>query len=108
MSRTARITSTCSRRAAGRRGSPSSGRPFLEKRSSPACCSRPRHALDIILALTGGGPANATQTIATQAYVVSFREFQFGQGAALSNILVVVSLLFALLYLYVNRRVTAR
>ena len=47
--------------------------------------------LDIILALTGGGPANATQTIATQAYVVSFREFQFGQGAALSNILVVVS-----------------
>ena len=64
--------------------------------------------LDIILALTGGGPANATQTIATQAYVVSFREFQFGQGAALSNILVVVSLLFALLYLHANRRVTAR
>jgi multiple sugar transport system permease protein len=63
--------------------------------------------LDIILALTGGGPANATQTIATQAYITSFREFQFGQGAALSNILVVISLVFALLYLRANQRVTA-
>jgi multiple sugar transport system permease protein len=64
--------------------------------------------LDIILALTGGGPANATQTIATQAYHLSFREFQFGQGAALSNILIVISLAFALLYLRANRRAMAR
>jgi multiple sugar transport system permease protein len=64
--------------------------------------------LDIILALTGGGPANATQTIATQAYHLSFREFQFGQGAALGNILIVISLLFALLYLRANRRTLAR
>jgi multiple sugar transport system permease protein len=60
--------------------------------------------LDIILTLTGGGPANATQTIATQAYQLAFREFQFGQGAALSNVLIVISLVFALLYLRVNRR----
>ena len=45
--------------------------------------------LDIILGLTGGGPANATQTIATQSYERSFVEFKFGQGAALSNILIV-------------------
>ena len=45
--------------------------------------------LDIILGLTGGGPANATQTIATQSYHLSFIEFDFGQGAALSNILIV-------------------
>lgn len=64
--------------------------------------------LDIILGLTGGGPANATQTIATQAYHLSFREFQFGQGAAMSNILIVISLVFALLYLRANRRATAR
>ena len=60
--------------------------------------------LDIILGLTGGGPANATQTIATQAYHLSFQEFQFGQGAALGNVLIVISLVFALLYLRANRR----
>ncbi|GAA4974212.1 sugar ABC transporter permease [Kineococcus glutinatus] len=60
--------------------------------------------LDIILGLTGGGPANATQTIATQSYQLSFQEFDFGQGAALGNVLIVLSLLFAVLYLRVNRR----
>ena len=51
--------------------------------------------LDIILGLTRGGPANATQTIATQSYHLSFIEFDFGQGAALGNMLIVVSLVFA-------------
>jgi multiple sugar transport system permease protein len=60
--------------------------------------------LDIILGLTDGGPANATQTLATQSYHLSFVEFDFGQGAALSNILIFVSLVFALLYLRANRR----
>ena len=60
--------------------------------------------LDIILGLTGGGPANATQTLATQSYMLSFRQFDFGQGAALGNILIVISLLFAVLYLRANRR----
>lgn len=60
--------------------------------------------LDIILGLTGGGPANATQTIATQSYHLSFVEFDFGQGAALSNILIVISLIFATLYLRATRR----
>jgi multiple sugar transport system permease protein len=60
--------------------------------------------LDIILGLTRGGPANATQTIATRSYQVSFVEFDFGQGAALGNMLIVVSLAFALLYLRASRR----
>jgi multiple sugar transport system permease protein len=60
--------------------------------------------LDVILALTGGGPANASQTIATQSYQLSFTEFNFGQGAALSNILIAISLVFAILYLRANRR----
>lgn len=60
--------------------------------------------LDIILGLTNGGPANATQTLATQSYERSFVDFDFGQGAALSNVLIVVSLVFALVYLRVNRR----
>ncbi|MGA5757675.1 carbohydrate ABC transporter permease [Nonomuraea bangladeshensis] len=60
--------------------------------------------IDIILALTGGGPANASQTIATQSYQLSFKQFEFGQGAAASNLLIVVSLLFAVIYLRLNRR----
>ncbi|MEU6721840.1 sugar ABC transporter permease [Nonomuraea sp. NPDC046802] len=60
--------------------------------------------VDIILGLTGGGPANSTQTLATNAYNKSFVEFDFGQGAALSNILIVVSLVFAMVHLYISRR----
>lgn len=60
--------------------------------------------LDVILGLTQGGPANATQTIATQSYQRSFVEFKFGQGAALSNILIVISLAFAVVYLRATRR----
>jgi len=60
--------------------------------------------LDIILGLTGGGPANATQTLATQSYQLSFATFDFGQGAAVSNILIVISLIFAAVYLRLNRR----
>lgn len=60
--------------------------------------------LDVILGLTGGGPANATQTIATQSYNLSFQQFNFGQGAALGNLLIVVALTFAVLYLRANRR----
>lgn len=60
--------------------------------------------LDIILALTGGGPANATQTYASEAYQLSFVNFQFGEGAALSNILIVVSLIVAAMQLRANKR----
>ncbi|AMM19145.1 ABC transporter permease [Frondihabitans sp. PAMC 28766] len=60
--------------------------------------------LDIILGLTGGGPANSTETLATNSYQRSFVDFSFGQGAAVSNILIVISLIFALIYLATNRR----
>jgi len=60
--------------------------------------------LDIVLALTGGGPANATQTYATQAYQLSFTNFEFGRGAALSNVLIVVTLLVSAFQLRANRR----
>ncbi|WP_203136582.1 carbohydrate ABC transporter permease [Microbacterium sp. JZ31] len=60
--------------------------------------------LDVILGLTGGGPANATQTIAIRAYQTSFIDFEFGVGAAFSNILILLSLVFALIYLRSNRK----
>lgn len=60
--------------------------------------------VDVILGLTGGGPANSTQTLATWAYQKSFVQFAFGQGAAIANVLIVVSLAFALIYLYLTRK----
>jgi multiple sugar transport system permease protein len=60
--------------------------------------------IDIILGLTRGGPAHATETIATQSYHLSFTEFDFGQGAAMGNLLVIVSLVFATMYLRASRR----
>jgi multiple sugar transport system permease protein len=60
--------------------------------------------VDLILGLTGGGPANSTQTLATWTYQKSFVQFAFGQGAAISNVLIVVSLVFAMVYLYISRK----
>ncbi|MCI9889453.1 sugar ABC transporter permease [Micrococcales bacterium 31B] len=60
--------------------------------------------LDLILGLTGGGPANATQTLATRSYEMSFVDFHFGEGAAMSNVLMVIALLLALVYLRSQRQ----
>ena len=60
--------------------------------------------LDVILVVTGGGPANATETLATRSYELSFQQFEFGRGAAMSTMLIVISLLFAVVYLRTNRR----
>lgn len=61
-------------------------------------------ALDVILGLTGGGPAGATQTLSTESYRLSFGQFEFGAGAAVGNILIIISLVFALLYLRAGRK----
>ncbi|MFF8594214.1 carbohydrate ABC transporter permease [Streptomyces sp. NPDC015220] len=60
--------------------------------------------LDVILVVTDGGPAGATETLATRSYELSFRQFDFGQGAATGNLLIVVSLALALLHLRADRR----
>ncbi|WP_433340376.1 carbohydrate ABC transporter permease [Streptomyces sp. CA-253872] len=59
--------------------------------------------LDLILALTGGGPADSTQTLGTVTYQLSFQQLDFGQGAVVGNVLILVSAVFAVLYLRANR-----
>ncbi|WP_037960488.1 carbohydrate ABC transporter permease [Streptomyces violens] len=59
--------------------------------------------LDLILALTAGGPADATQTLGTVTYQLSFLRLDFGQGAVVGNVLVLISAVFAVLYLRANR-----
>jgi multiple sugar transport system permease protein len=60
-------------------------------------------ALDIILGLTGGGPANSTLTLAMYSYHSSFEQYTFGIGAAISNFIIVISLVFSLIYLRIDR-----
>lgn len=52
---------------------------------------------DHIMALTGGGPADATQTLATEMYKQAFSLGNFGYGAALALLLTIVILFFAVL-----------
>jgi multiple sugar transport system permease protein len=58
---------------------------------------------DLVIGLTGGGPANSTQLITTWSYNLSFQQFSFGQGAALNNVLLVLALICSPLYLWLSR-----
>ncbi|WP_166984115.1 carbohydrate ABC transporter permease [Paramicrobacterium fandaimingii] len=61
-------------------------------------------AFDIIYAMTRGGPANGTQTIAYYTYVRAFSDQNFGMGSALSYIIVIVILILTTIYLRMLRR----
>jgi raffinose/stachyose/melibiose transport system permease protein len=52
---------------------------------------------DQVMALTGGGPAGATETLATQVYKQTFALSNFGFGAALALVLTLVILVFSVL-----------
>ena len=53
---------------------------------------------DVVWLLTGGGPVNATTTMATYMVQYGFQRSQLGFGSAVAVILFVVSFAFALLY----------
>jgi multiple sugar transport system permease protein len=58
---------------------------------------------DVVIGLTQGGPANSTQLIATWAYNLSFQNFNYGAGAALNTVLLLIALVAAPLYIWLNR-----
>lgn len=63
---------------------------------------------DPIIAMTGGGPAGATENLATQVYLESFARANFGYGAALALVLTVGILIFAALQQHLVRDRSAR
>lgn len=63
---------------------------------------------DLVIGLTGGGPANATQLITTWSYNLSFQVFSFGEGAALNNVLLVLAMICAPIYLWLSRDTVRR
>ena len=63
---------------------------------------------DLIWIMTKGGPTDASTTFATWSYRLSFGNLlpQFGPGAAVGNLLIVMALIFGLLYIRTQRRQT--
>jgi ABC-type sugar transport system permease subunit len=59
---------------------------------------------DIIYAMTRGGPANGTQTIAYYTYVTAFSDQNFGVGSALSYLIIFSILALSAIYLRLLRR----
>ena len=57
-----------------------------------------------IYTLTGGGPGTATETLAFLNYQAILNDMRFGYGAALSVVIFLGSLAFALFYLYTMGR----
>ena len=61
---------------------------------------------DIIWIMTRGGPVNSSTTFATWSYQLGFGNLlpEFGPGAAVGNLLVVMALIAGLIYIRVQRR----
>jgi len=59
---------------------------------------------DIVWVMTQGGPANATQVLGTLEYQDTFTANEYGYGAAIANVMLVLSCAFAVLYVYLSRR----
>ncbi|WP_285115608.1 sugar ABC transporter permease [Leifsonia sp. fls2-241-R2A-40a] len=63
---------------------------------------------DQVVALTGGGPAGATQTLALEIYQQAFTYQEFGFGAALALILSLLILLFSIAQQWATRDRSAK
>jgi multiple sugar transport system permease protein len=61
---------------------------------------------DVIYAITGGGPGNATETVAFINWRAFLVDTDFGYGGAISVVLTVIALLIALVYMRVLRPAT--
>jgi multiple sugar transport system permease protein len=58
---------------------------------------------DLIWVMTGGGPANATQTLATYIFSTAYSRLDFGYASAIAAVLLVLLLLYAVALLRIRR-----
>ncbi|MDK4701831.1 sugar ABC transporter permease [Rhizobium sp. CNPSo 4062] len=56
-------------------------------------------AFDIVYGLTGGGPAQSTQMLALWAFTQAMQIFDFGRGAAISVVLLLITIVVVIPYL---------
>jgi multiple sugar transport system permease protein len=62
---------------------------------------------DVVYVLTGGGPANTSETLSIYAYRLSFQTLEFGYGAVLAVATFVIILLVGLALQFLVRHVNA-
>jgi multiple sugar transport system permease protein len=60
--------------------------------------------LGVVLALTGGGPLRATQTLPMEMYTVAFDSLQFNEALAIATFLLVLNAVIALAFFGISRR----
>ena len=59
---------------------------------------------DVVWVMTKGGPANSSQVLGTLEYQDTCTSNEYGYGAAIANVMLVLSCAFAVLYVYLSRR----
>ena len=59
---------------------------------------------DLVYVMTSGGPMNQTELLSTYAYRLSFTEYQFSEGAAVSTVLFLCLMVVAIIYLALIRK----
>lgn len=57
---------------------------------------------DLVYIMTGGGPLNGTEILATLSYGLTFDDFEFGQGAAVANIMLLVLFIVGIINLKIS------
>ncbi|WP_239618062.1 carbohydrate ABC transporter permease [Cohnella mopanensis] len=65
-------------------------------------------SFDLIMVMTGGGPAHATDVIASVMYNMSFLSMKYGYGSAIASFLVVVCLLATVIINFLFNRLDKR
>ncbi|MBB6633272.1 carbohydrate ABC transporter permease [Cohnella thailandensis] len=60
------------------------------------CISGSLKAFDLIFVMTGGGPAQSTELLATYMYNNTFEVFRYGYGSAVSTLIIVISMILVL------------
>lgn len=58
---------------------------------------------DLIYAMTNGGPINSTHILGSLMVSKVYKEFDYGQGAAYGMIIMVILLVYAIIYLRLNK-----
>ena len=61
------------------------------------------NSFDLIVVITGGGPANHSQTLPSYMYTTAFSSYDFGFASALGVLLMVVLSVYAVFFLRVTQ-----
>ncbi len=60
--------------------------------------------LGVVLAMTGGGPLKATNTLAMQMYTVAFRNLKFNDALAIATFILIINAILTLAYVAIARK----